>query len=106
MASKLEQFANEYREKIIKRNSYNIIEENNYTPTHRNAISDGDAPGKGTGVFLDTYNGGGDLDINGNPNRVGTGRVGNIKINKFDEDNQYTAPDTRGNDGQARPFGG
>ena len=49
------------RKKLIPKNDYK--ETNQYTATNKDAISDGDDFGKGTGVFLDTVNGGSQLDI-------------------------------------------
>lgn len=50
---------------------------NNYSVLHTRALSDTVTPiyGKGTGIFLDTTNGGGEYDINGNQvSFVGSGR--------------------------------
>ena len=57
---------------------------NNYGVLHTRALSDTTTPiyGKGTGLFLDTLNGGGDYDINGNQiNFPGSGRLNAIGIN-------------------------
>ena len=66
------------------------------------ALSDAETPvaGKGTGVFLDTYNGGGSLDINGNPAAAGSGRLQNVATNQYNGNNTYQHPDTSGNVGQ------
>ena len=55
----------------------------NYSVLHTRALSDTTTPiyGKGTGIFLDTSNGGGDYDINGNINYAGSGRLNAISIN-------------------------
>jgi hypothetical protein len=56
----------------------------NYGVLHTRALSDTTTPiyGKGTGIFLDTANGGGDYDINGNQtNYPGSGRLNAIGIN-------------------------
>jgi hypothetical protein len=39
------------------------------------------------------------MDINGNPNEPGSGRIKNISKNQYNEDNPYTTPDVEG-DGQ------
>ena len=73
--SKLEREALLVRDALITKNTYNSVDDaNNYGPTHSRALSDQRTPkaGKGTGIFMDTYNGGGDLDINGNPNMPGS----------------------------------
>lgn len=96
MANKLEQAANAAREALIARNTYNgESNSNGYSGTHTRALSDELTPkaGKGTGTFLDTYNGGDDIDVNGNPTIPGSGRIKNIIVNQYNEDNGYTAPD-------------
>jgi hypothetical protein len=68
--SKLEEIAIAKRKELIAGNTYNSVSDTNkYSATHTRAMSDNTTPvnGKGTGVFLDTYNGGGSLDINGSP---------------------------------------
>ena len=79
------------RENLIKRNTYN--RENGYNTNHPNAVSDGDPKGKGNAQYLGVYdhdNTGGSLDIlgNGEPN---TGRIGNIKNNLWQKQNEYSA---------------
>jgi hypothetical protein len=112
MASKLEIAANAQRAILTTGNSYKLNWnapsnlENLYSPTHTKALSDTKTPiyGKGTGVFLDTYNGGGDYDINGNANYTGSGRKQALSQNLakwgFGPNNYYSAPDTSGNSGQ------
>ena len=70
-------------------NTYKNIEEHNYTAGHANAKSDDDASGKGTGVFMDTFNGGSVVDIEGNGIDVQTGRVANLAVNKYNKTNGY-----------------
>jgi hypothetical protein len=57
-----------------------------------------------TGVFLDTYNGGGSFDLNGAPNAAGSGRLAayanNLSTWGYGPSIYYTAPDTSGNVGQ------
>ena len=100
--SKLEEIAIEIRDRLKARNIYNDIDANNYSATHTRALSDSKTPvtGKGTGVFLDTFNGGGDLDINGAPNSAGSGRKQNLLKNEFNPQRPYDHPDTNGNVGQ------
>jgi hypothetical protein len=43
------------RAKLIPRNDYNSVG-NEYSATNQDALADGDALGRGTGVFLDVYN--------------------------------------------------
>jgi len=50
MASKLEELGNQYRKDNIIKNTYQNGEGNQYNAKHKNALSDGDNKGKGTGV--------------------------------------------------------
>jgi hypothetical protein len=107
MSNKLEEAAIATRDMLMAINSYNNeADANNYTATHTKALSDQRTPikGKGTGVFLDTYNGGGDFDINGNPTYAGSGRkaafANNTSLWGYGPQNYYTAPNTDGNVGQ------
>lgn len=102
-SNKLEQAAIAARDNLVGFNTYKGDDNsNNYTATHTRALSDQTTPvyGKGTGTFLDTYNGGGSLDINGNPAAAGSGRIQNKAFNQYNENNQYEHPDTSGNEGQ------
>lgn len=102
-SNKLEQAAIAARSAILPINTYNDADDShNYTATHTRALSDSETPvaGKGTGVFLDTYNGGGSLDINGNPAAAGSGRLSNVAVNQYNGTNTYQHPDTSGNIGQ------
>ena len=73
----------------------------NYSVLHTRALSDTTTPvyGKGTGVFLDTTNGGGEYDINGNPSILGSGRNNAIIINtsqwSYGPATPYSATNTR-----------
>lgn len=107
MQSCLEKKAIEERHNEIVRSDYNI--ENQYSSTHKDAISDGDAQGKGTGhgghthylpdcnkpsttidySNFDTSNGGGLYDIEGR-NDVG-GRKKAIASSLYNSENQYSA---------------
>ena len=103
MSNELEKIALSQRASLIPLNTYNSSDDSQeYGATHTRALSDTVTPvaGKGTGVFLDTYNGGGDYDINGNPAIVGSGRIQNIVLNQYDALNGYKTPDMSGNIGQ------
>ena len=107
MSTKLEQAAIAARNVLIAINNYdNVSDANNYSATHTRALSDQQTPvnGKGTGVFLDTYNGGGSLDIYGNPALAGSGRLAAFANNTstwgYGPNSYYQAPDTSGNVGQ------
>ena len=116
----LEKRGMEERHEEITRSDYNI--ENQYGPTHQDAISDGDAQGKGTGHgghthFLpdctkptttinysnfDSENGGGYYDIEGRNGISGRKRA--LAISLYNKEIQYgpTLVDTSANvaDGQ------
>ncbi len=101
--SELEKIAILARKDNLVKNVYNDdTSANNYNATNTRALSDTTTPiqGKGTGVFLDIYNGGGDFDINGDPAIPGTGRKKNIGVNEYNSINDYTEPDTSLNKGQ------
>lgn len=70
------------RGKLIPKNDYKDV--NPYSATNKDAISDGDEFGKGTGAFLDTVNGGSSVDI--------VERINEIKINEYQKDKPYTTP--------------
>jgi hypothetical protein len=67
----------------IKINDYKQTA-NEYTAVNKDAISDGDLFGKGTGIFLDILNGGSSDDI--------TQRKDQIKINFYQVNKPYTTP--------------
>ena len=113
MPNKLEQIAIAARAALIGPNTYkedftSINPDDMYSPTHTRALADTKTPvyGKGTGNYLDTanYNAGGSIDIYGDPNVMGTGRVAalnlNLATNGYDPNNNYTTPDTSKNLGQ------
>lgn len=107
MSNKLEQAAIAARDRLTAKNNYNSSDDaNNYGATHTRALSDSQTPiyGKGTGIFLDTYNGGGDYDVNGNPGISGSGRLAAFANNSstwgYGPSKNYTAPDTTLNKGQ------
>ena len=70
------------RKRLIVKNDYKTV--NHYSSTNKDAISDGDQFGKGTGVFLDTVNGGSSIDA--------AERKSEIKVNEFQPDKPYTTP--------------
>ena len=72
----------EQRKKLIPKNDYKPV--NQYSSTNKDAISDGDELGKGTGGFLDTTNGGSSIDI--------LERKNEIKINEYQSNKPYTTP--------------
>ena len=72
------------RQKLFPRNDFNT--KNQYGPTNKDALSDGDNMGRGTGGFLDVNN-----------DKIGTtddimDRIDNIKINKYNNKTPYTTP--------------
>jgi len=81
--NKLTQIANEARKALITKNDYNQ-QKPPYGATNPDAISDGVIKGKGTGVFLDSVNGGNSVDI--------LERVNEIKINQYQSDKPYQYP--------------
>lgn len=97
--SKLDLLSSEFRDILVAKNAYNDADvSKNYSGSHTNALSDSSTPtkGKGTGVFLDVYNGGGDFDINGNPEVPMSGRKAALAINQgtwgYGPDTPYEAP--------------
>ena len=75
-------YADQERAKLIPKNDYNAVG-NQYSATNADAMADGDAMGRGTGVFLDVYN-----------EAAGTStdlieRKNEIKINKFNSSKPY-----------------
>ncbi len=81
-ANEMSAIAEEQRKRLFPKNDYK--ETNQYSATNKDAISDGDDFGKGTGVFLDTVNGGSQLDI--------IERKNEIKINEYQPAKPYKAP--------------
>lgn len=80
--NELGQVGEQQRQKLIPKNDYKPV--NQYSATNKDALSDGDELGKGTGVFLDTVNGGSSVDI--------IERKNEIKINEYQYDKPYTTP--------------
>lgn len=101
----LEKRGIEERHKEITRSDYNI--EDQYGPTHKDALSDGDPQGKGTGhgghthylpdctkptgtidySNFDTDHGGGQYDIEGRNNISGRKRA--LAISMYNKENMY-----------------
>jgi hypothetical protein len=75
----LSKYADQERKKLIPKNDYKTT--NEYSSTNKDAMSDGDDKGRGTGVFLDTVNGGTKTDQ--------LERNSEIVINKYKADNPY-----------------
>lgn len=101
--SRLEQIAIAQRNTLIPFNTYNNANNgNNYSAGHTRAKSDETTPvqGKGTGIYMDSQNGGGSIDVYGNGIATGSGRIGNLLFNQFNQNNGYSHPDTTGNVGQ------
>lgn len=74
--------ADEQRKRLFPKNDYK--ETNKYSSVNKDAISDGDEFGKGTGVFLDTSNGGSSTDT--------LERNNQNKINEYQKEKPYTTP--------------
>jgi hypothetical protein len=70
------------RAKLIPKNDFNSVG-NEYSSVNKDALSDGDARGRGTGVFLDVYN-----DSAGDAVDIAE-RKNEIKINKFNSSKPY-----------------
>jgi hypothetical protein len=102
MASKLEELGKQFRKENIVKNTYQNSGGNEYGAKHKNALSDGDNKGKGTGVLMDTGSGGGLEDQVGSSNSPGSGRIANLIKNKYSADKPYSHPDTGENPDQFR----
>lgn len=101
--SKLELIGTEARLNHRIRNTFTgLNEEQKYSTTHTRAISDEETPehGKGTGISLDTANGGSRTDINGDPALSGSGRKGNVRFNQYNRENEYQKPTIQGGLGE------
>ena len=103
MSKDLSELNDKYRKQNIVKNIY-LSKGNQYSNTNSRALSDDETPvlGKGTGVYLDTINGGSKIDENGNPNVQGSGRKGNTLKNYYTKDNGYTKPDMGNEEGQVQ----
>lgn len=81
-ANDLTVIADIQRKSLIVKNDFKTV--NPYSAVNPDALSDGDESGKGTGIFLDTVNGGSSTDI--------FERKDNIKINEYQTNKPYTTP--------------
>ena len=84
-ANTLSAIAEKVRKDLVTRNDYKS-NANEYGVTNPDAISDGDGKGRGTGVFLDIFNGGTSTDQ--------VTKVDNIKLNKYSSKKPYNSPST------------
>jgi len=76
-------YAEQQRARLVPRNDYS--NDNPYGSNNKDAKSDGDSLGRGTGVFLDVYSDAGTKeDV--------IDRKDNIKINKYNSKNPYQLP--------------
>ena len=84
--NELSKIAEQQRAKLFPRNDFSPRSQS-YSAVHPDAKADGDAIGRGTGLYLDVYNvqAGTSLDT--------AERVNNIKINKYNKDKGYTIPE-------------
>jgi hypothetical protein len=81
-ANDLTAVADLQRKSLLVKNDYKTV--NPYSAVNPDALSDGDESGKGTGIFLDTINGGSSIDI--------IERKSEIKINEYQPNKPYTTP--------------
>jgi hypothetical protein len=81
-ANDLTAIAEIQRKSLVVKNDYKTA--NPYSAVNPDAISDGDESGKGTGVFLDTINGGSSIDI--------VERKNEIKVNEYQPNKPYSTP--------------
>jgi len=82
-SNRLSEISDRIRKDLITRNNYGG-DKNIYGATNKDAIGDGDLQGKGTGSFLDIYNGGNITD--------NVERKSEIKINPYQPEKPYTIP--------------
>jgi hypothetical protein len=78
--NKLTAIADKLRKDLIVKNDF-AQKKNEYGVVNPDAISDGDLQGKGTGIFLDTSNGGNSFD--------NIERKNEIKVNSFSSVKPY-----------------
>jgi len=83
--NELSAIAEAERKKLFPKNDY-IKTANEYSSVNKDALADGDAQGKGTGLFLDVYNqqAGAIQDI--------LERKAEIVINEYQPNKPYTTP--------------
>lgn len=80
----LSQIAEEQRKRLFARNHFK--ETDQYSTVHPDALADGDAIGRGTGVELDIYNQNAGTIVDKKE------RIDDIKINKYSDKNPYNTP--------------
>jgi hypothetical protein len=82
--NELSSIADMERKKLLPKNDFS--NKNEYSSVNKDALADGDAQGKGTGIFLDVYNqnAGAIQDI--------LERKEEIKINEYQPNKPYTTP--------------
>ena len=78
--NKLTAIADKIRKDLITKNDFSQ-RKNEYGVTNPDAMSDGDLQGKGTGIFLDTSNGGNSVD--------NLERIDDVKVNQFSPAKPY-----------------
>lgn len=78
-ANRLTAIADVERKKNLVKNDYN--RQDPYSSTNPDALGDGDVLGRGTGIFLDTANGGTSVDA--------AERKNEIKINRYQPNKPY-----------------
>lgn len=91
----LTKIADEARAKLMASNIYNAETDKQYSATHPNAtqaLGGSDDPantkGRGTGIYLDSTGGGTNVDINGRPDVLNSGRKA-IYSNLYNPDKPY-----------------
>lgn len=105
MASRIEEIGKQQRDALVPKNVYNSSSDaKRYSSVHPNALAHDhgsddprDLKGKGTGEYLDTNpdaqtGAGGFYDIFGSDFDTSSGRLNNLKVNKYNSNNPYTDP--------------
>jgi len=91
-----------FRKQMTVKNTYQISDTEGYSPSHPNALSDGDDKGKGNAIYLGVY--GNDIgtrtDIMGN-GEANTGRMNNLKTNLYSQHNEYGSGNIDAGEGYA-----
>ena len=84
-SNELSAIAEAERKKLLPKNDY-VRTANEYSSVNKDALADGDAQGKGTGLFLDVYNqnAGAIQDI--------LERKAEIVVNEYQPNKPYTTP--------------
>tara|TARA_R110000823_G_scaffold290583_2_gene408843 strand:+ start:3681 stop:4022 length:342 start_codon:yes stop_codon:yes gene_type:complete len=94
--------SDKFRKQMLVKNVYPVSDSEGYSPSHPNALGDGDDKGKGSSIFLDVYgeNIGTTEDIMGN-GEANTGRLNNLKTNLYTKKNEYGAGNIDSGEGYA-----